>query len=66
MEFPKLFGSSGRKACQKNHHIQVHTTITTNFFNIVLTAVVNSNYEFIMADASINGRISDRGVLGNL
>ena len=28
-------------------------------------AVVNSNYEFIMADAGINGRISDGGVLGN-
>jgi hypothetical protein len=27
-------------------------------------AVVNSNYEFIMADANINGRISDGGVLG--
>jgi len=29
-------------------------------------AVVNSNYEFIMADASINGRILDEGVLGNM
>jgi len=28
-------------------------------------AVVNSNYEFIMEDAGINGRISDGGVLGN-
>jgi hypothetical protein len=27
-------------------------------------AVVNSNYEFIIADAGINGRISDGGMLG--
>jgi hypothetical protein len=35
------------------------------FFSIVLMAVVNLKYEFIMADAGINGRISDGGVLGN-
>jgi hypothetical protein len=35
------------------------------FFGIVLMAIVNPNYEFIMADADINGRISDSGVLGN-
>jgi len=29
------------------------------FFSIVLMAVVNSNYEFIMADGGVNGRISD-------
>jgi hypothetical protein len=28
-----------------------------NFFSIELMAVVNSNYEFIMTDAGINGRI---------
>jgi hypothetical protein len=28
-------------------------------------AVLNSKYESIMADAGINGRISDGGVLGN-
>ena len=34
-------------------------------FIVVQMAVVNSNYEFIIADAGINGRISDGGVLGN-
>jgi hypothetical protein len=35
-------------------------------FSIVLMAVVNSNNEFIMANASINGQISDRGLLGKM
>jgi hypothetical protein len=34
-------------------------------FSILLIAVANSNYEFIMADAGINGRISEGGVLAN-
>jgi len=28
-------------------------------------AVLNSDYEFIVADAGMNGRISDGGVVGN-
>lgn len=32
-------------------------------FSVVLLAVVNANYEFLMADCGINGRVSDGGVL---
>jgi hypothetical protein len=33
-------------------------------FIVLLMAIVNSNYEFIMKNACINGRISDGSVLG--
>ena len=33
-----------------------------NFFSVVLMAVVDSNYDFIMADVGINGRFSDGAV----
>ena len=52
--------------CQlKNHHIQVHNTTTTKSFLYFLMAVVNSNYEFVVADTGVNSQISDRGILGN-
>jgi len=34
-------------------------------FSIVLLAIVNANYEFLLADVGTNGRISDGGVIRN-
>lgn len=35
------------------------------FFSLVLMAIVNANYEFILCDFGTNGRVSDGGVIEN-
>lgn len=35
------------------------------FNSVVLLAIANANYEFVMCDVGTNGRISDGGVLDN-
>jgi hypothetical protein len=34
-------------------------------FNIVLLAIINANFEILLADVRTNGRISDGGVIRN-
>jgi hypothetical protein len=34
-----------------------------NFYSVILMALVNYNYEFILADVGKNGRLSDGGVI---
>lgn len=55
---PNCLGAlDGKHVAIKPQPIAVHTVFTKNFFSIVLLAVVNANYGFIMVDAEINGHI---------
>jgi hypothetical protein len=65
--FPNCLGAVDGKhvSIKKPPHRGSHCCNYKYFFSIVLMAVLNSNYECIMADAGINGRISGGGVLRN-
>jgi hypothetical protein len=65
--FPNCLGAVDGKhvSLKKPPHTGSYYYNYKKIFSVVLMAVVNSHYEFIMANADINGRISDGGVLGN-
>ena len=64
MAVPSLLGRNRWETCSIMNTGSLYYNYK-KYFSIVLLAVVNYNYEFIMVDAGVNGRISDGGVLSH-
>ncbi|KAJ8877625.1 hypothetical protein PR048_022080 [Dryococelus australis] len=67
MEFSQLWRvRDGRHiAICKPAHSWLYCCNYKGYFSIVLLALTNANYEFVMIDVGTNGRVSDGGVLEN-